>query len=252
MSRKVLITGATGKLGSVLVRHFLDAGDHVIATGRSEEALSQLKAITSPGSTHLHLLKIDLMTDHVGSLLVDRLSHLGIEPDCLVNNARSLDSLKLDNLGKASPEDFLNEFKLGVVVPYELVMALANQPTNCLRVIVNVGSIYGTVAPNLKLYTDPERQSPIQYGVTKAALAHLTKELAVRLAPKNIRVNCVAYGGVEGRVDETFKQRYAALCPAGRMLNEKEIVGPIDMLLSDSGSGITGHILMVDGGWSIW
>jgi NAD(P)-dependent dehydrogenase (short-subunit alcohol dehydrogenase family) len=251
MSRTVLITGATGKFGSVLVQHFLNAGDHVIAIGRSKEALNKLGAISLyPG--RLHLLKIDLMEDDLGGLLIEKLSSLGKEPDCLINSARSHVSLRLDAYGKARPESFLDEFKLGVVVPYELVMALANQAGSCLRAVVNVGSIYGAVAPNLKLYADHERQSPIQYGVTKAALAHLTKELAVRLAAKHIRVNCVAYGGVEGRVDEAFEQRYAALCPSGRMLRENEIVGPIDMVLSESASGITGHVLMVDGGWSVW
>jgi len=251
MSRTVLITGATGKFGYVLVRHFLNAGDHVIAIGRSKEALNQLEA-TSIHPSRLHLLKIDLMADDLGGLLIEELSHLGKMPDCLINNARSHHSLGLDDEGKARPESFLDEFKLGVVVPYELVMALANRPASCLRAVANVGSIYGTVVPNLKLYTNPEQQSPIQYGVTKAALAHLTKELAVRLATKNIRVNCVAYGGVKGRVDEDFEQRYAALCPSGRMLSENEIVGPIDMLLSESASGITGHVLMVDGGYSVW
>lgn len=252
MSRKVLITGATGKFGSIFVKHFLDAGDQVIAVGRSQKALNELMTANPLTGQRLHLLGIDLMSDNVGSLLVEQLSCLGLRPDCLINNARSLDFLKLNDLGKPSPEDFLNEFKLGVLVPYELVMSLVNQPNSSLRAVANVGSIYGVVSPNLKLYDDPDRESSIQYGVTKAALAHLTKELAVRLAIKDIRVNCVAYGGVDGRVDEAFKQRYASLCPAGRMLREKEIVGPIDMLLSDLASGITGHVLMVDGGWSVW
>lgn len=252
MSRTILITGATGKFGRVLVRHFLDAGDHVIATGRSEESLDCLRIGSPQWADRLHLLEIDLMAEHVDSLLSAGLARLGVEPDCLINNARSLESLKLDEQGKASTESFLNEFRLGVVVPYKLTMGLSSHPNSRLQAVVNVGSIYGTTAPNLKLYTDPERQSPIQYGVTKAALAHLTKELAVRLAAKNIRVNCAAFGGVEGRVDEGFKQRYAALCPAGRMLAEKEIAGPIDMLLSEAASGITGHVLMIDGGWSAW
>lgn len=252
MSRTILITGATGKFGRVLVRYFLDAGDHVIAIGRSEESLRQLKATCSPGGGRLHLLEMDLMAEQVGGLLLEGLARIGVEPDCLINNARSLASLQLDNSGKASPANFLNEFKLGVVVPYELTIALAESPRSRLRAVVNMGSMYGVTAPNLMLYTDPQGQSPIQYGVTKAALAHLTKELAVRLAKRNIRVNCAAFGGVEGRVDASFKERYAALCPVGRMLAEHEIPGPIDMLLSDAASGITGHVLMVDGGWTVW
>lgn len=252
MTRTILITGATGKFGLVLTRHFLNAGERVVAVGRSDESLLKLKESFPLSAERLDLLKFDLMREDSCCRLLASLSILGVQPDCLINNARSLGNLKLDDQGKASQDNFEKEFKLGVIVPYELTMALTNDSESRLRAVVNIGSIYGTVAPNLRLYTDPLVQSPIQYGVTKAALIHLTKELAVRLANKNIRVNCVSYGGVEGRVDDAFSQRYAALCPSGRMLSENEIPGPIDMLLSDAASGITGHTLMVDGGWSIW
>ena len=57
---------------------------------------------------------------------------------------------------------------------------------------------------------------------------------------------------MEGRVDEAFLSRYASLVPSRRMLNEDEIIGPVDFLLSDSSSAVNGHVLVADGGWSIW
>lgn len=252
MSRCIFITGATGKIGRVLTRHFLAAGDTVIAAGRSVEALAALAGKLADVGGTLHTLCTDLMAaDAVDSVLVG-LRQLGCMPDCLVNNARSLASLRVGPDGVVARQDFLDEFALGVVTPYQLVMALAQAPDSRLRAVVNVGSQYGAVAPNIRLYNDPQRQSLPQYGVAKAALAHLTKELAVRLADRGIRVNCVAFGGVEGRVDEAFKQSYAALCPLGRMLGEDELAGPVDMLLSDATSAVTGHVMMADGGWSIW
>ncbi len=184
--------------------------------------------------------------------MVARLESIGLRPDGLINNARSLDYLAVGADGMAARSNFLGELTLDVVVPYELVMALANMPSSRLRSVVNIGSQYGGVAPNLRLYDDPVRQSPVQYGVAKAALEHLTRELAVRLADRGIRVNCVAFGGVEGRVDEAFRKRYAALCPSGRMLGEHELPGPVDLLLSDDASAITGHVLRADGGWTAW
>ena len=144
------------------------------------------------------------------------------------------------------------ELLMDVVIPYELTMALSLQTGSKLASVVNIGSQYGVVTPNLKLYTDPLKESPLHYGVAKAGLGHLTKELAVRLAANDIRVNCVAFGGVEGRVDDDFKKRYSELCPMGRMLNESDLFRPVDMLLSPETSAITGHTLVVDGGWSIW
>lgn len=251
-SRTILITGGSGKFGRILLSHFLVAGDHVIATCRTDESLEKLlQAYLSYGDQFVGI-KADLTENDAITLLRKQLDMRDIRPDCLVNNARDLSFLKIGENGLVSRENFTNEYLLDVVVPYELTMALAQQQDSQLRRVLNIGSQYGTVAANPHLYSDPIKQSPLHYGVAKAALAHLTKELAVRLAGASIQVNCVAFGGVEGRVDEAFKQRYAQLCPMGRMLRDDEVVGPVDMLLSDKCSGVTGHILAVDGGWGIW
>lgn len=250
--RTILITGGSGKFGRTLVSYFLAAGDRVIATCRVEESLEKLQmAYLSYGDRFVGF-KSDLTENDAIALLREQLDARDIRPDCLINNARSLSFLKVGEDGLVSRENFSNEYLLDVVVPYELTMALARQQDSQLRRVLNIGSQYGTVAANPNLYTDPIKQSPLHYGVAKAALAHLTKELAVRLADAGIQVNCIAFGGVEGRVDEAFKQRYAQLCPMGRMLRDDEVAGPVDMLLSDKCSGITGHILAVDGGWGIW
>ena len=57
--------------------------------------------------------------------------------------------------------------------------------------------MYGIVPPNPNLYKKGESGTPIHYGVAKAALIHLTKELAIRLSDKQVRVNSISYGGVE-------------------------------------------------------
>ena len=250
--RTILITGGSGKFGRTLVNHFLLAGDRIIATCRTDESQEKLLIEYSNYGDRFVGFKSDLTENDAIALLREQLDAQDIRPDCLINNARNLSFLKIAEDGLVSRENFTNEYLLDVVVPYELTMALAQQRDSQLRRVLNIGSQYGTVAANPHLYTDPIQQSPLHYGVAKAALAHLTKELAVRLAGANIQVNCVAFGGVEGRVDEAFKQRYAQLCPMGRMLRDDEVVGPVDMLLSDKCSGITGHILAVDGGWGIW
>jgi NAD(P)-dependent dehydrogenase (short-subunit alcohol dehydrogenase family) len=247
-----LITGGSGKFGSALVNYFLSTGDRVLTTCRTDDSLDSLKTKYKDYTDKFICFKVDLTEDNSIEYVLDQLNSTNIQPDCLVNNARSLNFLSVDKDGLVSRKNFINEYLLDVVVPYELTMALVNQKNSKLRKVLNIGSQYGTVAANPHLYTDPAKQSPLHYGVAKSALAHLTKELAVRLAVKEIKVNCVAFGGVEGRVDDAFKQRYAKLCPMGRMLRDDEVVGPVEMLLSDKCSGITGHILAVDGGWSIW
>jgi NAD(P)-dependent dehydrogenase (short-subunit alcohol dehydrogenase family) len=250
--RTILITGATGKLGRSLVAHFLSCGDTVVAVARTRESLDGLSRQHADAEGRFAGIEADLIVPGAIEVVVRQVLSRPSAPDCLINAARSVAFLANEADGRVSRQNFANELLLDVIVPYELTMALVADERSALRRVVNVGSQYGTVAANPHLYASPATSSPLHYSVAKAALAHLTRELAVRLAPKDIQVNCVAFGGVEGRVDEQFKQRYARLCPLGRMLRDDEIAGPVDMLLSDSSSGITGHVLAVDGGWSIW
>jgi len=112
--------------------------------------------------------------------------------------------------------------------------------------------MYGIVTATPALYDDPRNMAPMHYGVAKAALIHLTKEMAVRLAPRGVRVNAVSYGGIEGRADEAFAARYKKLAPLERMLRLDEVHAPVEFLLSAGASGMTGHNLVVDGGWTLW
>ena len=247
----ILITGGTGKFGRKYVEHFVRKGWTVLFTSTKEDRSNELKIVFG-NDPNLHGFVVDLSISSSISNFVQNISDKGFRVNHLVNNARSLHSLKVNETGITSREDFLDEYLLDVIVPYELAMALYGREPNSLLTVNNISSQYGVVATNPSLYDNHAIQSPIQYGVAKAALNHLTKELAVRFADKGIRVNCIAYGGVEGRVDEEFKERYARLTPIRRMLREDDIAGPLDFLVSDSSSAMTGQTLIVDGGWSIW
>jgi hypothetical protein len=249
--RAILVTGASGTVGQCVVGHFLGKGDLVIGIVRREESVSAL-ASRHPHKDTLVVLQTDLAAPGAVRALVREMAVRGLRPGALVNGARSLDYLRSDNQGLASRDDFLNEYLLDVVVPYELTMALALAPDSRLDAVVNIGSQYGIVAVNPNLYPAGRAQSPIHYGVAKAAVVQLTRELAVRLAKRRIRVNCISFGGIEGRVDEQFKEGYARLCPQGRMLRDADIAGPVDFLVSEASSGTTGHNLVVDGGWTAW
>ncbi len=252
MNRTLLLTGGTGKFGQVLVRHFAESGWKVVTTSRELSRVDQLVAGIGPTRGQVTGIAADLQQPGSSRRLVDELSGRGIVVTHLVNNARSLETLAVQPDGTTQREAFVGEFEMDVVVPYELSMCLARSAAHQLEAVVNIGSMYGEVAPNPALYEGSLDRSPIQYGVSKAGLHHLTRELAVRLASQHIRVNCVAYGGVEGRVDEAFLARYAQLVPSRRMLQDPEIIGPVEFLLGDASTAVNGHVLVADGGWSVW
>ena len=245
MSDAILITGGTGKIGSKLVEHFHAQGRTVVFTSRSDENIAK----TIAGRERLHGIKVDFTRESAAEEVVAALDRLGLGVSALVNNARDLAALGVEDDGTVPGANWLAEYRIDVVLPYQLTLALAKKGT--LRKVVNVSSMYGMNAFNPHLYEGPFRP-PLQYACAKAALIHLTKCLAVQLAPQKIAVNCVTYGGVEGRVDDGFKKRYASLCPMERMMTAGETVGSVAFLLSENSAYITGENIVGDGGWSIW
>ncbi|MBF0483573.1 MAG: SDR family oxidoreductase [Candidatus Omnitrophica bacterium] len=117
--------------------------------------------------------------------------------------------------------------------------------------VILVSSIYGVVAPDMGLYKDTDMKHPLAYGASKAGLIHLAKYFSTVLAPK-IRVNCITPGGVWRNQDERFHERYKAKTPLGRMATEEDLKGAVAFLVGESSNYVTGHNLVVDGGWTSW
>ena len=252
MNKTLLLTGGSGKLGKVFLKYFARNGWNIVATSRDKKRIDQLCSSLGNVEGSIVGISVDFGEPSSVDYLIHEIAKHGLSISHLINNARSIESLAVSEDGFTKHQNFMREFEIDVVVPYELAFKISQSSLHCLENIVKIGSIYGEVAPNPTLYEGTLNASAIQYGVSKAALHHLTRELAVRLSPKNIRVNCAAYGGVEGRVDNNFLDRYAALTPSRRMLREDEIIGPVDFLLNNSSSGVNGHVLVADGGWTIW
>ncbi|WDV47436.1 SDR family oxidoreductase [Clostridiaceae bacterium M8S5] len=123
--------------------------------------------------------------------------------------------------------------------------------------IIQTSSIYGMLAPDQRIYKgsyymNREINTPAVYSVSKAGVNGLTKYLATYWADKNIRVNTLTLGGVESGQNDTFKNKYSARVPLGRMARGKEVVASLVFLASEASSYITGQNIVVDGGLSCW
>jgi NAD(P)-dependent dehydrogenase (short-subunit alcohol dehydrogenase family) len=114
--------------------------------------------------------------------------------------------------------------------------------------IVNIGSLYASISPLPSFYDHiPGFVKPPAYGASKAGVVQLTKWLARHLAP--VRVNAISPGGVRGGQDDEFLAKYNARVPLGRMAEPEDLVGPLLFLASDASRYVTGHELVVDGGF---
>jgi len=249
-ARNILITGGTGKIGAVLVEKMILDGHNVVFTTTTSENGENLISKINPFLNNQELKYLILDLEKQDSF-EEKISGLPIKIDTVIHNARSLDSLKIGGNGITTSQNFLKEFEIAVVAPYLLNYSLIsyNHPLND---IIYIASIYASVAPNKSLYDNFDEQSPIQYGVSKAAQIHSVKELAVRFSDKGIKVNAISYGGVEGRASQDFIERYNKLNPSGKMLNEDDLYPPVQFLLNNKGLNITGENIKIDGGWTIW
>jgi len=123
--------------------------------------------------------------------------------------------------------------------------------------IIQTSSIYGIRGSDKRiyegsLYLGGQISNPAVYSTSKAAVVGLTKYLAAYWADQGIRVNTLTPAGIESGQNETFKARYAARVPLGRMARAQEVVGALIYLASDASSYVTGQNIVVDGGLSSW
>jgi NAD(P)-dependent dehydrogenase (short-subunit alcohol dehydrogenase family) len=119
--------------------------------------------------------------------------------------------------------------------------------------IINIGSIYGLVGPDHRIYPDfSKMNTPVAYSVSKGGILALTKYLATYWGTKNVRINCLTFGGVYNGQPKEFVENYSRNVPLGRMANIEEIVGVSLFLGSDASLYMTGENVIVDGGFTTW
>jgi NAD(P)-dependent dehydrogenase (short-subunit alcohol dehydrogenase family) len=243
----ILLTGGSGKIGKIFINNLLRDGYKVLACTRNT------KHFANYNNENLIPIECDLTNEQSIKELITECKKKAHFPNVLINNARNLEYSKVNEHGYAARKQWLDEYNLDVVAAYDLSHALINEISpSCLNKIINISSIYGVVAANPSIYNNPETDSPIHYSVAKAALIHLSKEMAIRFASRGITVNTISYGGIEGRTTEEFKKQYSLRTPINRMLNEMDLYEPLKFLISSESKAYTGQNLIVDGGWTVW
>ena len=122
--------------------------------------------------------------------------------------------------------------------------------------IVLFSSMYGSVAPDPRIYEAPMNPNPVEYGVGKAGIQQMARYFAVHWGAQGVRCNSISPGPFpnpaicEGQPE--FIAKLAEKVPLGRVGSAGEIAGAAAFLLCDASSFITGHNLAVDGGWTAW
>jgi NAD(P)-dependent dehydrogenase (short-subunit alcohol dehydrogenase family) len=244
-----LVVGGAGRLGAHVCRALAEAGAHVVVASRDRARCTALAANLSAQGLAAQGAAVDLASERSIVRLRDRLVAMHGNIDVLVNGATTGAGGVPESTGAAEWTRALRVEATGVFLACRHVGEVMRRRGS--GVIVNIGSIYGVVAPDFDLYAGGGRPSPVTYAFLKAGMGGLTRYLAARWARAGIRVNCVAYGGYRsGSQTRGFRRRYGARTPLGRMMEADDIGGPVVFLASDAASYVTGHTLLVDGGFT--
>lgn len=254
--KAVLITGATGHLGQAMAWAVGEAGGQVLVNARSYDNCERLVANLSQAGFRATNASFDVRDEAAMSAFFSSRKEDPLH--CLINNAYAGGSGTIET---ASPSDYLGAYESSVVAAHNLLRNALPGLRRAVEIcgdasVINVGSMYGLVSPDQKIYASPESANPPFYGAAKAALLQWTRYAACELGREGIRVNSISPGpfpapSVRAEFPE-FVEHLAKKVPLGRVGNGSEIQGAAVLLASAAATFINGTNLVVDGGWTSW
>lgn len=252
-----LLTGATEWLGRDMANAFASHGAAVIVTSRvRDKACRAAEEITEKYGTPALGIGLDVTLPESVAAAADEAYSWKGRIDILVNNSGGGSGKSVGNLFERSYEaisGMINTNLTGTVFMCKAVgRYMAEQKSGR---IINIASIAGIVGRDRRMYHRAGKtEQPADYAAAKGGIIALTRDLAAVMAPYGVNVNCISPGGFDkGDLPEEFVRLYSDRTPLARMGRFGQDIAGAALFLAGDGSGyITGHNLVVDGGFSVW
>lgn len=253
--RVAVVTGGAGHIGRAFCEALAEVGASVVVVdcvGAKEAAAELSRACGNPLlAVDADLAAVDRLEDIVTNIR-EKTGRL----DALIHCASLVGTTALTGWAVPFQEQGLEAWRAALDVNLTSAFRLTQVAAPLLAgsghgSVVFVGSIYGIVGPDWRLYEGTRMANPAGYAASKGALLQLTRWLATTLAPA-IRVNMLSPGGVERGQPASFRDAYRARTPLGRMATAEDLKGALTFLASDLSAYVTGQNVVVDGGFTAW
>ena len=244
--RTSVVTGATRGLGRAFARALAEAGSNIVVVGRDMVAAAEVEAeIAALGAGVTTVIADVTLRDDVDRMLAETVTVFG-RVDVLINNAGAC-------IHKAAVDVTDADWRAVMDVNLNAVW-LTSQVFGRHMIERGGGSIVNVGSMSASIVNRPQWQPA--YNASKAAVHHLTRSLAAEWAPANVRVNAIAPGYMRtdmSPVDEPEFHRYWIEDTPQRRAGEPDELGPaIVFLASAASSFMTGSVLTIDGGYSVF
>ena len=265
--RTAVLTGASGFLGRTFTETLLSNGARVVALGRSERLeLETKKWAERFGKDRIRSLRVDMYDLVAFSERLEEIAAQEERVDILVNNAHELSpktgfNVSGGSLEEGSYDQWMRNFTGGVYWAALAIKKFGQRMRDAKSgSIVNISTMYAVVAPSPQLYAGTKFLNPPGYSAAKAALLSFTRYVASFWGPYGIRANAILPGPFSNTEDtglnavsqdDPFIARLKARTCLGRTGKPHELAGALLFLASDASSYMTGHGLIVDGGWTV-
>ncbi len=242
----VLLTGGAGLYGRGLTADLAAAGATLIIASRNLDALRTVAAEEAAKGHCVEAEQYDQSSNDSIVALLDRILQRHGRIDGLVNNSVARVAEKaLDKKLELSMQ--INATGL-ILMHHHFCNAMARQGSGS---VVNIGSMYGMVGPNLGLYKGTNMPDPSpDYFFHKGGMINLTRYYAGMFGRYGVRVNCLSPGGFFNHQPEPFVENYKEHTYLKRMADPEDLGGAVIFLLSSAAKYITGVNIPVDGGFT--
>lgn len=255
--RAALVTGGAGHIGLAIAEALLEQGATVALHDKETELTAKAaEGLQAQGFEQVRWFQADLSDEQETRGLVrtvcDRMGRL----DILIHCAAFVGTTQSPGWAVPMETQSVAAWDAAMRVNLTAAFVMVQEAAPMLKAsgkgsVILLSSIYGTHGPDLRLYEGTNMANPGAYGVTKAGLLQLMRYFACVLAP-SVRVNCLSPGGVWRGQPAAFVERYEARTPLRRMAGEEDLKGAAVFLASTLSAYVTGHNLVVDGGWTAW
>lgn len=251
------MTGAHSYLGYDMASALAEAGCHIALASRSIDKMeAAAAAIRQAYGVDVRIIPLDQTDPAQVQSMADAAYAWKGRIDILINNAGGGSGASEGNFLQRDPQDMVGMITANLLGPMLCSQAvgryMARQKSGK---IISIGSISGLVGRDRGTYRRTGKmEQPVDYAAAKAGVIGMTRDLAAFMAPYGVQVNCISPGGFDkGDLPAGFVAEYAALAMAGRMgTMGLDIKGAALYLASPASDYVTGHNLVVDGGFSVY